>query len=219
MASIQLYSKGGDPNENCLEGSLPANEYRKIRRVNDNDELAALRRDVQYLKDRTAIFDCIARHARGHDRHDSELLTSCYHSDGYDEHGYAINSGPDYAKWANPQHAAGSQNHQHHVTTHNCEIDGDVAHCESYVLVALLNHDGQTARFISGRYIDRLEKRADEWKLVVRRSTVEVMLMGDASILNSPQFKDLGYPRGTRDKRDLSYARPLELDTKSPELW
>ena len=60
-----------------------------------------LRRDIQYLKDRQAIFDCISRHARGHDRHDSELITSCYWEDGIDEHGNAINPVPKYAAWVN----------------------------------------------------------------------------------------------------------------------
>ncbi|MBK8991519.1 MAG: nuclear transport factor 2 family protein, partial [Gammaproteobacteria bacterium] len=64
-----------------------------------------------------------------------------------------------------------------------CEIDGDVAHCESYVLVILLNNDGESARLISGRYIDRLERR-EEWKIALRRtSAVDVLLSGDASIL------------------------------------
>ena len=190
-----------------------------MRADGDDDGLEALRSATQYLLDRTAILDCISRHARGHDRHDSDLMTSCYHEDGVDEHGYAVNTGPTYAEWANPQHAAGSQNHQHHITTHNCEIDGDTAHCESYVLGVLLNHDGVTARLISGRYIDRLEKRDGEWRLLVRRSTVELMFTADASMLSSPQFRALGYSRGSRDKDDLSYARPLELDTKAPELW
>ena len=187
--------------------------------MSDNDDLTELRRQVQHLMDRQAILDCVARHARGHDRHDSDLMTRSYHSDGVDEHGHAVNAGPDYAAWANPQHAAGSQNHQHHITTQNCEIDGDTAHCESYVLVALLNHDGVTARVISGRYVDRLEKRDGEWKLLVRRSTVELMFTADASMLGTPYFKDLGYPRGTRDRTDLSYARPLGMDSPSPEQW
>src|SRR4051794_12410063 len=102
------------------------------------DDLAQLRRDVRYLMDRQEILDCIARHARGHDRHDAELLTSAYHDDGVDEHGYTVNSGPAYAEWANATHGATSASHLHHVTTHTCEIDGDVAHCESYVMVALL---------------------------------------------------------------------------------
>ncbi|MGO8861425.1 MAG: nuclear transport factor 2 family protein [Acidimicrobiales bacterium] len=184
-----------------------------------DEELEQLHRKIDYLMDRQAILDCIASHARGHDRHDSEMITATYHDDGFDEHGRAINPGPKYAEWINPVHAAGSQNHLHNITTHSVEIDGDNAHAESYVLVALLNHDGATARFINGRYIDRLEKRDGVWRIAVRRSTVEVMVQADASGLNSALFKEQGYSKGTRDRRDLSYVRPLRIDTSAPEQW
>ena len=180
-------------------------------------ELDGLRNDVQFLMDRTAIRDCIAAHSRGHDRHDAELLTAAYHADGVDEHGGTINTGPEYAAWINAVHAAGSQVHTHNLTTHVCEIDGTTAHCESYVLVCLLNHDGVTARVISGRYLDRLEKRDGTWRIAVRRSTVELMFTADASMLQSDGFRSMGYPRGTRDRRDLSYQRPLTLDAEFPE--
>jgi SnoaL-like domain len=187
--------------------------------VSTDADLERLQQDVQYLMDRTAILDCIAQHARGHDRHDDDLISNAYHTDRYDEHGYAINVGSKYAGWINPVHAAGSEAHTHNITTHTCEIDGDVAHCESYVLVCLLDHGGGTARLISGRYIDRLEKREGVWRISVRRSTVDLMLTGDASMLRQPLFKDQGYPKGTRDKGDLSYMRPLILDTPPPERW
>jgi hypothetical protein len=180
--------------------------------------LEQLRRDVRYLMDRQAILDCISRHARGHDRHDVELLTNAYHEDGIDEHGHAINPGPKYAAWANAAHAAGSRLHTHNITTHTCEIDGDVAHCESYVMVGLLNNDEKSARLISGRYIDRLERRDGQWKIVLRRTTVDVVLAGDASILKAPAFTAQGYTKGIRDKRDVSYQRPLNLDD-TPERW
>ena len=185
--------------------------------VSNGDELDQLRRDVRYLMDRNAILDCISEQSRGHDRHDAGLLTKAYHPDGVDEHGNAVNSGPTYAAWINPVHAAGSRVHTHNITTHVCEIDGDTAHCESYVLVCLLNHDGVTARVISGRYIDRLQRRDGIWKIAVRRSTVELMFTADASLLQSELFKDQGYPRGTRDRRDLSYLRPLTLEAEAPE--
>jgi SnoaL-like domain len=185
--------------------------------VENETDLDQLHRDVRYLMDRTAILDCISKHARGHDRHDADLLTEAYHPDGVDEHGHAVNSGPVYAAWVNPVHAAGSQVHTHNITTHTCDIDGDTAHCESYVLVCLLNHDGVTARVISGRYIDRLEKRDGEWKIAIRRSTLELVFTADASLLQSDLTKQQGYPRGTRDRRDLSYLRPLTLEAKAPE--
>jgi SnoaL-like domain len=104
-------------------------------------DLKRLQKDVQYLMDRTAIRDCISRHSRGHDRHDDNILTAVYHDDGLDQHGAAVSSGPEYAAWMNPVHAAGSQAHTHNLTTHTCEIDRNTAHAESYVLVCLLNHD------------------------------------------------------------------------------
>ena len=180
--------------------------------------LEKLQQDVAYLMDRAAILDCIMRHARGHDRHDVELLTAAYHADGIDEHGYAINPGPQYAAWANAAHSAGSLLHTHNITTHTCTIDGDTAYCESYVLVVLLNNDGKTARIISGRYIDQLERREGQWKIILRRTTVDALLSGDASILNAPLFQNQGYAKGLRNKHDISYQRPVTLE-ETPERW
>ncbi|MET7782254.1 MULTISPECIES: nuclear transport factor 2 family protein [Streptomyces] len=184
-----------------------------------SSRLAQLERNVRYLMDRTAILDCVAQHARGHDRHDSDLLTAAYHTDGIDEHGHSVNPGPQYADWANAVHAASAQLHTHNITTHTCEIDGNTAHCESYVLVGLLHHDGRTAQLMSGRYLDRLERRDGTWRIAARRSTVELALTADASLLQSSFFTKQGFVKGTRDTTDLSYQRPLRHDTEPPERW
>lgn len=181
--------------------------------------LEEIERNVRYLMDRTAILDCIVRNARGCDRHDADVLTSSYHSDGVDEHGYAINPGPKYAEYANSVHKAGSQQNMHHITMHSCEIEGDVAHCESYVIGLFLDKEGRTGRLISGRYVDRLERRGGEWRIALRRSTVDVMLTGDASMLGAQLFKEMGYLKGMRDERDISYQRPLSLDQTPCERW
>lgn len=173
------------------------------------DELAQLRRDVRQLQDRQAIADCIAAHARGCDRHDVELLTGTYHADGVDVHGATVNAGPDYAAWANGVHAASSANHLHNITTQSCEIDGDEAHAESYVLVTLLSPDSTVATVMCGRYLDRLERRDGTWRIAVRHATVELAYTADARLLQAPFFTEQGYEPGTRDRRDRSYARPL----------
>lgn len=182
-------------------------------------DLDTLRQDVQFLMDRVAIADCISRHSRGCDRHDADLIAAAYHQDATDEHGSSTNSGPEYGEWANSTHAATSEVHTHNITTHTCEIAGDTAHAESYVIVVLLGRDRHTAQFISGRYIDRLERREGEWRIALRRSTVEVMFVADASVLESPFFKEKGYIRGTRGRADLSYQRPLSLESPAPERW
>ena len=93
-----------------------------------------------------------------------------------------------------------------------------MAHCESYVIVILLNTDGKSVRIISGRYLDRLERRQGEWRIAVRRSAVEVVISADAGILQSPAFKEQGYIKGLRNTNDISYSRPLSLDD-SVQRW
>lgn len=172
-------------------------------------DVAQLQRDVQYLLDRTAIADCIAAHARGCDRHDVGLLTGTYHDDGLDIHGATVNAGPHFAAWANAVHAATSQNHLHNITTQSCEIDGDEAHAESYVLVTLLTPDSSIATVMCGRYVDRLQRRDGRWRIAVRHATVELAYTADARLLQSQYFVTQGYAHGTRDRSDLSYQRPL----------
>jgi hypothetical protein len=179
-------------------------------------ELEQLRRDVRYLKDRTEILDCVANQARGHDRHDAALMTSVYHDDGVDEHGPAVNRGPAYGAWANKTHAAAFLDHLHNITTHTCEIEGDVAHCESYVIGALVSRDGSSTTLAGGRYLDRLERRDGVWKIALRRCTIEWAVPG-ASILESGAFA--GFLRGAWDPSDLSYARPLQIDTEPAPRW
>ena len=183
--------------------------------MNDH-ELAQLRRDVQYVKDRLDILDCVNRQSRGHDRHDVDLMTSVYHADGIDEHGAAVNVGPEYGEWANRQHGAAFSDHLHHITTHTCEIDGDVAHCESYVIGALVSRDGSFTTLAGGRYVDRLERRDGEWRIALRRCTIEWAVPG-GSILDSGAFA--GFLKGRWDTNDLSYARPMRLDSEPADRW
>lgn len=181
--------------------------------------LSAIEAELQYARDRREILDCIAAHARGCDRHDSELLSSAYHEDGVDEHGFAVNPGPEYCNWANRQHTSGSIHNLHHITTHSVEIEGNTAHAESYVIGTFLNKDNATGRILTGRYVDRLEKRDGKWAIAIRRSTVEVALVADATFITSPAFAEFGYLAGMRDKRDLSYRRPLTMEDEGHARW
>jgi len=109
-----------------------------------------------------------------------------------------------------PRPRRGSQVHTHNITTHTCEIDGDTAHCESYVLVCLLNHDGVTARVISGRYIDRLERRDGAWRIALRTNVIEWSGMVPTLPLpfaDVPDIQGNGAPARSGD--DPSYQRPL----------
>ena len=181
-----------------------------------DEELAELRREVRHLKDRQEILDCVMAQSRGHDRHDLDLMRSVYHDDGVDEHGPVVASGPDYGAYANQAHESVFIDHLHNITTHNCEVDGDTAHAESYVIGTMRARNGRTVSLIGGRYLDRLERRDGVWRIALRRCTIEWTMNGDTSLISSGAFA--GFIRGTWDRSDPSYGRPLTLETEV-ERW
>lgn len=179
------------------------------------EEVRQLRATVQQMKDRQDILDCIVREARGRDRHDEALIASCYWEDGADEHGPMICSAADYPAKANAGHAAFFSANCHNITNHTCEIEGHVATCETYVVGGLLSLDEKTCKIAPGRYIDRLEKRNGEWRIVVRRTIVDMVVEGDATWLETPALT--GFLRGARSPEDVSYQRPVQFDGSGPK--
>lgn len=185
--------------------------------MNTEDRLTALEAKLQDLLDRQAIFDCIKRNSRGNDRFDVELITSSYHADSIHELGQKQISGREYGEHANAAHRALFDANLHNVTMHMCEIDGDVAHAESYSVGIFLDKGGETGRILAGRYIDRLERREGEWRIVLRRATVEIAIKGEATLPNGATLPGSGYLTGQRDRTDPSYERPLT--TNSGGRW
>ncbi|WP_158168449.1 nuclear transport factor 2 family protein [Mycolicibacterium smegmatis] len=185
--------------------------------MSSDDEIKQLRERLQYVEDRMAILDCVMNQARGHDRHDVDLMTSVYFEDGVDEHGPVIKTGPEYGEYMNGQHEAVFEDHLHNITTHTCEINGDEAHAESYVMGAMRVKGGKIVSLMGGRYLDRLERRNGVWKIALRRCTIEWMISGDSSVLGSGAVQ--GFIKGTWDRTDPSYARPLHLDTEPVNRW
>lgn len=181
------------------------------------DRLAALEARLQDLLDRQAIFDCIKRTSRGNDRFDIDLITSSYHDDAVHELGEKQISGRQYGEHANHAHGAICEVNLHNVTMHSCDIQGDVAHAESYVIGLFADKGGESSRMLAGRYLDRLEKRDGEWRIALRRATVEVAMEGKAILPNGKTPPGSGYLKGNRDRTDPSYERPLS--TESGARW
>jgi len=179
--------------------------------------IAEIERKLQYLLDRQEIYDVLTSTSRGNDRHDKDLIVNAYHDDGQHELGQKVIKGSDYGDHANNAHAAISETSLHNVTIHRCDIDGDVAHCESYVIGMFCDKGGEKGRTLAGRYIDRLEKRDGRWGIVLRRATVEVVMEGKATLPNGAGLPGSGYLRGDRAKTDPSYERPLT--TEHGERW
>jgi len=107
--------------------------------MNSEDRLAALERKLQNLTDRQEILDCIVSTSRANDRFDAERISASFHADALHEVGRKQIPGSECGAHANHAHAAKCEVNLHNVTMHACEIDGDVAHAESYVIGLFLD--------------------------------------------------------------------------------
>ena len=163
--------------------------------------------EVQQLLDRQAILDCIHRYSRALDRHDDEMLASCFHPDAIDNHGEWVGDLEAFVEWANHDVHDPYAAHTHNISCHFAEIDGDVAHTESYVIFILRHKDGEQVKVGGGRYLDRLERRSGDWKIALRHLVLDWRFEADGTAFNTND----GYVHGTWDTSDMSYDRPLEL--------
>lgn len=163
-------------------------------------------------KDRADILACLHRYTRGVDRHDRELMLSAYWPDAFDEHGVAEGIAADFVDWAIGWHGEYQTRHQHIITNHVLDLDGDTAHGETYYIFWGENRQGPpTLAF--GRYVDRFEKRDGEWRIAHRVCVNEL----SAALTVPPmpeEWKAMLDKSGPnrRDKGDVSYLRPLTRD-------
>ncbi|MFM6933722.1 MAG: nuclear transport factor 2 family protein [Novosphingobium sp.] len=182
--------------------------------------IANLEAKISQLKDRQDIQDCIQRESRARDRQDLAQIAGCWWEDGVDEHGAVVTFAPDYPAKANKGHAMNFQMTSHNITNHLCEVEGDTAHCESYVIGGLhwiegnpgSTSEGDVTSIAFGRYLDRLEKRNGEWRILVRRCTIEATANCDGSWVHSPNVR--GFLKALWDGNDPSYDRPFEWKPK-----
>jgi hypothetical protein len=166
---------------------------------------------LQQLVDRQAIVDCLHRYTRGVDRMDEELILSAFHEDAIDFHHGHTGTAKDFVEWFWPAQES-RVTCQHYLTNITVDIDGDVAHSESYFLTASRWAAGDTVRHGGGRYVDRLERRNGEWRIAQRVVVVE--WAADSPGWGLDMFDPVG--RSRRDASDLSYQRPLREEGIDP---
>jgi ketosteroid isomerase-like protein len=175
----------------------------------DNELTIDLLVFLRESKDRQEINDCLLRYTRGVDRADSELMRSAYHDDAVDEHGVAT-EGPDkFCAWAIGHHIENQVQHHHIITNTTLDIDGDVAHGESYFMFWGDNRVGPPV-LAFGRYIDRFEKRENRWA-IARRVCLTEQTTSLATTEFPQEFVDALNSTGprARGRDDVSYDRPL----------
>ena len=121
------------------------------------------------LLNREKIRDCIVRLARGEDRPDAKLISASYWSDSTIDHGVFSGSSNEDLAWVVPGSPMIPVT-QHSLAQSAIELESDTALVETYVTayhrVAMADEDRDAV--LGGRYLDRMEKRGDEWRIAQR---------------------------------------------------
>lgn len=173
-------------------------------------QLAAL---VRELADKQQIRELMVAYCRAVDRMDRELLLSCYHPDAIDDHGFFVGGREAFWEWASDYHGHAQSAHQHIITNHTCTLEGDVAHCETYWMMAGMDARDGSLTLGGGRYIDRVERREGAWRIAVRKCVSE---WGGTPTASKVPAEFLAMLRANaviaRDGTDASYDRPLTVD-------
>lgn len=158
---------------------------------------------VQELLDRDAIRQVVARYFRGVDRGDAELAASCFHPDAVDERGTWVMTGDELGRDVTEHNLRRMLATNHHVTTHVITIAGDLAGSEASCLGVHVTGGERPRRMVtSSRYLDRLERRNGEWRIIRR----EVLM----NMVHKLPLEDDAALQPARDRTDPSYA-VLEL--------
>ena len=171
--------------------------------------------DLAKLMELESIRALFTRFTRGFDRQDEDLIRSVFWPDAYV--GYGRMHPPllrdDFIAHHLPLHTP-VLSYAHHISSQTIEIEGDVAHVESYITAIFrgLRNPGHITSIVGGRYLDRIDRRGGEWRVAVREFIPHFSVAGQSNF--DEQFPPERYPRedfwlGTRDRRDPSYRRPF----------
>ena len=170
--------------------------------------------EIRRLLDKEAIREALLRYTRGIDRHDDELMAAAYHPDATDDHGAYIGGPEGFIRHANGTHSKNWTVHHHFISNQTIDIEGDSAHAETYFLATLRRKTGPID-IVAGRYVDRLERRDGRWAIAARACLVE--WNGELAATQTTMDPNL-FLRGTWDKTDPSYQRPLTLNRPERDL-
>lgn len=166
---------------------------------------ARLEAQLEGLRAREVVRERIFSACRALDRLDRGLLQAQFWDDATVDYG-AIYRGPIAGFIDVAMGFQGTmRDTQHLVGNVLVEIDGEEARAESYVHAhhVIVQGEERFQLMIGGRYLDRLTRRAGEWRISFR---TELLDWGRWLPMPERWFEDNGeLEKGQRDRADVSY--------------
>src|SRR5262249_37357561 len=158
--------------------------------------------NLRELLDKQEIHERLMRYFRGADRCDAELVQAAFHDDAVATYGARTFRGSEIGV-----RIVEAVRSRHIATLHTAanelvELDGDVAHSETYAVNYHLEPpDGRRVLQRGVRYVDRFERRHGAWRIANR----VVVLEWDRIDEIREQSNLTGYEPSRRSPEDLSY--------------
>lgn len=176
--------------------------------------LSELEARLKVVEDKQAIHDVIVRYCRGVDRSDPDLVLAAFHDDAVDNHFGPVlpfREAIGTLKAARSGSPPSKTTSMHNLCNVLIEVAGDIARCESYVIVIVRiprDEGGAIDWMHAGRYVDRFERRNGEWRIAYRTVVYDLERF-DAVVPapnRLPQARYLDNAiRGKRGAGDFSY--------------
>lgn len=158
------------------------------------------------------IYDLLCDYMRGQDRLDAALHRSVFHDDATTDYGSFKGSADEFVAFAQGVLTPHRANH-HMIGQVRIDFEGETAFGEVYFQAfhRVTGDDGEQDLWVSGRYVDRYERRDGRWKIAHRSELVDWLRTEPASdeLLRTQP----GWPLGARAPHDLS-CRRAELRTR-----
>jgi hypothetical protein len=167
---------------------------------------------VEELSSIAEIRNVQERYCRGIDRADADILRTVYWEDGQDDHGAFRGDREEYIAWVMPVVGERFAALQHVLGQTYTELDGDYAYTETYFVQHSLRPDGG-AYASPGRYIDRLERRNGEWRILERKTMMSFFY--PTAPADEKHHAASGFPAGSMDREDPSYIRGALLEDRA----
>ncbi len=170
---------------------------------------------LQEMIDHHEIKKVLFRYCRSADRWDLDGMRSVFHEDAIDEHGMYSGRAHELMDYLESTVDEGGplKMTQHNLGNIIIDVKGDRAVAESYCTSyqGWEDENGGQDELVGGRYVDLLEKRDGEWRILHRRVTYDWARINPYTEKFWDRFEDQGFIMGVRGKGDALYTALDEL--------
>jgi hypothetical protein len=155
--------------------------------------------------DRLAIQGALSSYCRGIDRLDGVRIADAYWPDAIDDHGIFVGTATDFVPFILRYMAETYAGTAHRLGQSYIEFSGDEAVAETYFSSQhRLRDDPDRIEAVDGRYVDRLQRRGDAWKIFRRLVVIDFLREQEGGASRLADIEGLTVGRHGDD--DPSYA-------------